>query len=123
MNARMRNVLLMLAVPLVSAVAVSVTLLATDEDANTPDDTVGPTIQIENFEYEPSPLKVGSGETITIVNIDSTTHTVTADEGDAFDTGDIDGGGQATITAGAPGSYGFFCAIHDYMRGEIQVTP
>ena len=64
-------------------------------------------------------MKVGT--TITITNGDDTTHTVTAANG-AFDTGDIDGNTTAQITVDRPGTYAYFCDIHQYMKGTIHVS-
>ena len=49
--------------------------------------TTGTEITIKDFEFSPNPLKAGAGDTITVKNDDSTTHTVTADD-DSFDTGE-----------------------------------
>jgi plastocyanin len=76
------------------------------------------TIVIENFAYTPRTLEVTAGTTVTVRNVDGTAHTVTAKDG-SFDTGDIDGGGTATITIDRPGTYRYFCDIHNYMTGTI----
>jgi plastocyanin len=60
-------------------------------------------------------------ERIIIVNADSTTHTVTADRGNAFD---VSVAGEGTTTMSAPataGSYPFHCRIHPFMKGVLIV--
>ena len=80
-----------------------------------------PAITIKDFEYG-EPLTVAPGAVVTVTNMDSAGHTVTADEGEAFDV-DVGGsGGTATFTApSAPGSYPYHCTYHPNMRGTLTV--
>ncbi len=55
-----------------------------------------------------------------VTNDDGTAHTVTAAD-KSFDTGDLDGGATATITLAKAGTYQYFCNIHNYMTGTIEV--
>nr|WP_181411599.1 cupredoxin domain-containing protein [Streptomyces sp. F2] len=88
--------------------------------ATTPADTV--TITMENFAFSPANPQVRPGEKITVVNKDSAAHTVTATEGDAFDTGSIAGGKSGTFTAPSePGEYAFVCTFHPNMTGTLIV--
>ena len=80
-------------------------------------------IVIENFTFSPADLQVRPGAKITVVNRDSSPHTVTA-TGDktTFDTGNITG--RATVTFTAPsttGSYSYICTIHPNMKGTLTV--
>ena len=66
-------------------------------------------------------VAAAAGATVDVVNEDDATHTVTSSDG-LFDTGRIDAGGEAELTApGEPGSYRFFCAIHPSMAGILVV--
>jgi plastocyanin len=47
---------------------------------------------------------------------------VTADN-DAFDSGAFGAGASFQLTAGAPGTYTYFCEIHPFMKGTLTVTP
>ncbi|NEK93632.1 hypothetical protein GCU67_05505 [Modestobacter muralis] len=77
-------------------------------------------ITIEDFAYG-VPESVSPGATVTVMNMDSEAHTVTADEGDAFDAV-VTGSATGTFTAPTtPGSYPFFCAYHSNMRGVLVV--
>ncbi|MDL4818543.1 cupredoxin domain-containing protein [Actinomadura opuntiae] len=77
-------------------------------------------ITIKNFTFAPSSLTVGRGTKVTVVNNDSTAHTVT-DTG-KFDTGHIAPGKAATFTAPAePGRYPYICAIHPFMQATLIV--
>lgn len=78
------------------------------------------TLRISGFSFGPQ-LTVSPRERITIVNADSTTHTVTADRGNAFDVS-VAGGGTTTMSAPATaGSYPFHCRIHPFMKGVLIV--
>lgn len=80
------------------------------------------TIVIENFAFTPATLTVAPGATVTVVNKDSTGHTVTAKQGNAFDTGRIDGGATTTFVApNSPGNYAYLCNFHQYMNGDLVV--
>ncbi len=79
------------------------------------------TIFIRNFAFSPGALTVAPGATVTIRNEDGATHTVTASD-KTFDTGDIPGGGTATLKAPSkPGRYAYFCQMHQYMTGSLVV--
>ncbi|MFI1737771.1 cupredoxin domain-containing protein [Streptomyces sioyaensis] len=92
--------------------------------------TAGPTsaapaaarLTIKDFTFKPAALSVRPGGTVTVVNEDSTTHTVTANAAKAFDTGSIGPGRTVTFKAPAKaGSYPFRCTIHPYMKGTLTV--
>lgn len=81
-----------------------------------------PKIVISNFHFQMAHMSVKPGQTITVVNSDSTPHTVTASSGHAFDTGTIAGGKTASFTAPTkPGEYPYICTIHQFMRGTLTV--
>ncbi len=62
------------------------------------------------------------GATVAITNMDTAAHTVTADEGSAFDAEVKGGGGTATFTAPTkPGSYPYHCTFHPGMHGVLIV--
>jgi plastocyanin len=109
-------------VPVVAIVTTVVTLQITSAppSATATATANGNTISIKNFTFSPSPSKATSGRAITVRNADATAHTITADDG-SFDTGHIEGGGRATITIDAPGTYSYHCDIHNYMTGKITV--
>jgi plastocyanin len=119
------RVALLIAVPVIAIAAVIITFAATDEGSTSraAPSATGTSIEIKNFSFAPTPLSAKPGATITITNSDDTTHTVTAKKRGAFDTGDIQGSGTSTITLPTtPGTYAYFCDIHNYMRGVIRVA-
>jgi plastocyanin len=117
------KVAIFLAVPVIAGLAVIVTSLTSSGGSTAASAAGGPTGEIRNFSFSPTPLDVTAGTTVTVANDDDTAHTVTADEDGAFDTGPIDGGGHATFTVSTPGTYAYFCAIHSSMHGVIHVRP
>ncbi len=62
-----------------------------------------------------------AGSTVTVMNEDKETHTVTADDGDSFDV-TVPAGATRTFTApDKPGSYPFHCSFHSDMHGALRV--
>ncbi|NGO06720.1 metal-binding protein [Streptomyces sp. HC44] len=125
--------------PLVLAAVTALLLVpaCSDGDDNSPSTTSSPAysspasppatadavrITMKNFAFSPATLTVKAGEKITVVNEDSAAHTVTATQGEAFDTGTIDGGKTGTLTAPSQsGSYSFVCTLHPEMKGTLTV--
>jgi plastocyanin len=78
-------------------------------------------ITIDNFKFSPATLQAKNGAGVKVTNDDSTAHTVTADDGHSFDSGNVDSGGSKTITAPAAGTYSYHCTIHPFMKGKLVV--
>ena len=81
------------------------------------------TVTIQNFAFHPATLTVAPGATVTVVNKDSVTHTLTSTANPkAFDTGDIAAGATKTFKAPSKaGSYPYNCTIHTFMLGTLTV--
>ncbi|MFE0465531.1 cupredoxin domain-containing protein [Kitasatospora sp. NPDC058965] len=78
-------------------------------------------ITIKDFRFSPDTATVHPGETVTVVNEDTTAHTLTAQD-KSFDTGTLEPGRSATVTAPAePGRYPYLCTIHPFMAGTLTV--
>ena len=76
---------------------------------------------IAGFRFSPDPLPVPVGATVKWTNNDSTTHTVTADDG-SFDSGDITPHGTFTQPFGGPArTITYHCNIHSSMHGTLQI--
>jgi plastocyanin len=100
----------------------SATTLAqtTTTEGDSGDGVAADAITIEGFSY--SAATVEPGATVSIENKDSAPHTVTANEGEAFDSGEISGGGTGSITAPSePGTYEYHCNVHSSMSGTLTV--
>jgi len=111
----------------VAALAALTGLLAgcvSDRPSTAPDlPSSGEQVTIEDFAFQPAQLTVATGTTVTWTNRDSESHTVTADDRSTFGSSAIGRDGTFTFTAGAPGTYTYFCQIHPFMKGTLTVTP
>jgi plastocyanin len=78
-------------------------------------------IEIKDFAFNPQTLTVKSGETVTWINRDEEPHTVVS-VGKKFKRSTaLDTDQEFAITAGAPGTYTYFCSVHPKMTGTIVV--
>jgi plastocyanin len=79
----------------------------------------GSTITISDFKYAPATLTVRHGAPIKVTNSDGVAHTVTADDGQSFDSGTVAPGDSATIRVAQAGRFSYHCTIHPFMKGEL----
>jgi plastocyanin len=79
-------------------------------------------IEIKDFAFNPQTIKVKSGEKITWINRDEEPHTVVSVEKQFKKSSALDTDQEFTITAGAPGTYTYYCSVHPKMTGTIVVT-
>ncbi len=76
--------------------------------------------------FVPYQLNVGKGSTVTWLNADSVTHTVTSGsatdgpDGD-FDSGIFSAGETFSHMFGNDGSFNYFCMLHPWMTGQVIV--
>lgn len=77
-------------------------------------------VSIANFAFNPSTLTVPALTEVTFINNDSTTHTITADDG-SFDSGQIAPGKSYTHAFEQPGTFNYHCSIHTTMKGVVVV--
>ena len=81
-----------------------------------------PRIAITNFKFSPKCFTTASGSTLTVENMDSTTHTFTV-VGTSIDGTIQDGGAFHKGSEGlAAGEYKFYCRIHPFMTGSFTVV-
>lgn len=78
-------------------------------------------IEIKDFAFNPQIITVKSGETITWINRDEEPHTIVSVEKQFKKSPALDTDQQYTVTAGAPGTYSYFCSVHPKMTGTIVV--
>ena len=77
--------------------------------------------------YDPSPLTVKAGTTVTWTNNDSTIHTVTSglpekgDVGTLFDSSLISPGNTFVHVFDKQGTFDYSCTLHPFMHGQINV--
>lgn len=95
-----------------------------------PDDdgATGPAaVDIDDFRFAPETITVPVGSEITWTNQDATAHTVTAGSEQEPRTDDVDldvtaQGDTVSSTFAAPGTYDYFCELHPFMQGTVEVT-
>ncbi len=76
------------------------------------------TVTIQNFKFNPAEITIQKGETITWINEDSVTHTVT---GKAISSGPLEKGKSFKQTFNDTGTFDYSCTPHPYMKGKVIV--
>jgi plastocyanin len=77
-------------------------------------------IVVKGFMFNPTPLTVKTGSTVTWTNMDDEPHTVVSDTG-LFKSGGMDTNESFSFKFDKPGTYHFTCSIHPRMVGTIVV--
>jgi len=86
------------------------------------------TVAIRDYAFTPSPLTIKAGTAATWTNQESdppAEHRVKANPGQQvdFDSGKLAANASYSFVFAVPGEYEYFCAIHDFMKGKVVVTP
>jgi plastocyanin len=107
---------------------VTVTLMSTDSAASgTPaaSGNAAPAgsvqVSIKDFAFNPDPVTIKVGESVTWTNEDSAPHTATAKDREILQSGTLNQGDSYTQTFDTPGTYEYFCEFHSNMKGVIIV--
>ncbi len=79
-------------------------------------------VQISGMAFTPSTITVKKGTKITWTNKDGYNHTVTADDGSTFNSGNLSDGGNFSFTPSVEGTINYHCSIHQGMKAKIVVT-
>lgn len=90
--------------------------------ACSPEGPANVNVAVENFKYDPDPITIRVGDSITWTNEDPVGHTSTATD-DSFNTGMFFPDDSATITFDTAGNFPYFCGTHPEMTGTIVVEP
>ena len=79
--------------------------------------------------YEPNPINVKVGDTVTWINADVISHTVTSGKdydpnksGKLFNSGAILTNGVYQLKFAKPGTFDYFCLFHPDMKGQVIVS-
>ena len=91
-------------------------------DSSGPVDTSGEPVAIESFAYGPPELTVTVGSAVVWTNRDPVVHTVTADDG-SFDSSVLSQGEVFRLVPDHAGTFPYFCSVHPFMRGTLNVAP
>ena len=92
-------------------------------EASSPSASEGTEAEIKTFMFEPDPIEVDAGTTVTWTNEDDILHTVTSAKRAPvrFDQR-LDGAGTtAEVRFEEVGTYEYVCAVHDGMEGSVVV--
>jgi plastocyanin len=76
--------------------------------------------------YNPNPIEIKLGDTVTWINNDSSPHTVTSSSSSndsSFDSGVLRRGEAFSFTFDKEGEYPYFCTLHPNMVGTVVVLP
>lgn len=80
------------------------------------------TVAVVDFAFNPTPIDVVAGATVTWINNGAAIHTVTASDG-SFDSGFMAaGGGRFQRRFSTPGTFPYLCALHPSMTGVVRVS-
>jgi plastocyanin len=77
--------------------------------------------------FDPNPIEIKAGDSVTWTNDDNEVHTVTSGSQDAsnvgkeFDSGTLASGQSFTHKFDKPGTYEYFCSFHESMTGKVLV--
>lgn len=71
--------------------------------------------------YNPDPITISTGSSVTWTNMDTTAHTATSDSAGLFDSGNIAPGGTFSHTFTSAGTVTYHCTLHQGMVGTIFV--
>lgn len=87
----------------------------------------GTQVAIDDFAFRPETVTVPAGTTITWSNDDATAHTVTAGDEDepdpdTFDLAVDEQGQTVAFTFDEAGTYAYYCELHPFMTGVVEVT-
>ena len=104
-------------------------------EASTAETADAPTITLKLVAFRPAEIRVARGRTLTWVQDDVTTHTVTSGRVEKrggtvttqpdgiFDSGNLAQGQSFEFTFDQPGDFPFFCSIHPAtMTGVVHVA-
>ena len=90
----------------------------TQDCAGTPSDPC--VVEIRNFTFQPSTLRIPAGATVTWVNRDAVVHTSTSD-GPGWDSGALAPNASYSRQFAAAGQFPYHCSPHPNMQATIVV--
>ena len=77
-------------------------------------------VSIKDFKFSPPALTVPVGTTVTWINHDEETHTVTS-AANGFTSSGLSHDETFVRKFDRPGAYAYFCALHPHMRATVLV--
>lgn len=83
--------------------------------------TANATDAIQNFAFQPDPVKVKVGGTVTWTNKDSTAHNVVFDDKSVKGIANLNQGQSGKVTFTKAGTFSYVCSYHSGMKGTVVV--
>lgn len=82
------------------------------------------TVEIPEFTFDPTPVKVDRCDSVVWKNTHNQAHTSSGDGAMKWSTGSIAPGSAApeAIQFSDPGTFTYICALHPFMKGEVTVA-
>ena len=77
----------------------------------------------QSWHFDPAAVKVRLGAKVTWTNSGAVLHTVTADNGNTFNSGDMQAKATYGFTPTSAGTVTYHCVYHPWMTGTVIVQP
>ncbi|HEV7993393.1 MAG TPA: plastocyanin/azurin family copper-binding protein [Gemmatimonadaceae bacterium] len=87
----------------------------------TPTPVATTSVELKNFAFTPTAIKVAPSATVTWTNSDNIAHNVTFDGGAITGSGNFSTGSKSLVMPATAGTYAYKCSIHPAMTGTVQV--
>jgi amicyanin len=78
-------------------------------------------VSIDNFTFNPTPLTVKAGTTVTWTNKDDIPHGIASSTNAFAKSRALDTDQSFSFTFTTPGTYQYFCYVHPHMVGSVVV--
>ena len=78
-------------------------------------------IEISNFAFNPSEIKIKRGETVVWINRDSAPHTVTSDSGNEINSPQLSNEQVYSHSFSNTGTFNYYCSVHPSMKATVIV--
>lgn len=80
-------------------------------------------VEIPEFRFSPDPLRIKAGTAVVWHNGHNQAHTSTGAGAMRWNTGNVaPGATSAPVVFPEPGTYPYFCALHPFMKGTVEVS-
>jgi len=97
-----------------------------DDAAEAPDCAASPgetvTVDIGDFVFDPTPVRVDVCDSVTWTNVHTQAHTSTGQGDKAWSTGNLQPGETSEpVRFNEAGDLAYICALHPFMKGTVEV--
>ena len=102
---------------------------STETTAAPADDTMAPaegdtvTVEIGDFQFDPTPVEISVGQSVVWENTHTQAHTSTGTGDQHWDTQNVAPGESSdAVLFEDPGTFTYICALHPFMEGTVEVS-